>query len=118
MSGMPGFAACWVWAAVPADVTTGIDVVTTDGSENSKFITVKPVLNVNSTIDKTKILMTNGSLMKVESIAECYPWSILQYFWPALSNYRYWKPILVSFLSGRLRQVLQSHEFHKSSKLV
>ena len=24
--------------------------------------------------------MTNGSLMKVESIAECFPWSILQYF--------------------------------------
>ena len=31
-------------------------------------------------IDKTKILMTNGSLMKVESIAECSPWSIPQYF--------------------------------------
>ena len=30
--------------------------------------------------DNTKILMTNGSLMKVESIAECSPWSILQYF--------------------------------------
>ena len=31
---------------------------------------------------QTKILMTNGSLMKVESIAECSPWkeSILQYF--------------------------------------
>ena len=26
-----------------------------------------------------KILMTIGSLMKVESIAECSPWSILQY---------------------------------------
>ena len=31
-------------------------------------------------MDKTKILMTNGSLMKVKSIAECFPWSILQYF--------------------------------------
>ena len=32
-------------------------------------------------IDKTKILMTNGSLMKVKKgIAECSPWSILQYF--------------------------------------
>ena len=30
--------------------------------------------------DKTKILITNGSLMKVKSIAECSPWSILQYF--------------------------------------
>ena len=33
--------------------------------------TVKPVLSGHSKIDQTKILMTNGSLMKVESIAEC-----------------------------------------------
>ena len=50
--------------------------------------------------------MANGSLMKVESIAECSKGSILQYFWPALSNNRSWKTILVFFLSGRLRQVL------------
>ena len=31
-------------------------------------------------IDKTKILITNGSLIKVKSIAECSTWSILQYF--------------------------------------
>ena len=30
--------------------------------------TVKPVLNRQSKIDKTKVLKTNGSLMKVESI--------------------------------------------------
>ena len=47
--------------------------------------------------DKTKVLMENGSLIKVKSIAECSPWSILQYFWPALSDNRYWKPILCSF---------------------
>ena len=41
--------------------------------------TVKPVLSGHSKIDKTKILMTNVNLMKVESIAECSPWSILQY---------------------------------------
>ena len=41
------------------------------------------------------ILMTNGSLMKVKSIAECSKGSILQYFWPALSDNRSWKPILV-----------------------
>ena len=35
--------------------------------------------------DKTKILMTNGSLMEVKSIAECSPWSILQCFSPALA---------------------------------
>ena len=34
------------------------------------------------------ILMTKGSLMKVEMIAECSPWSILQYFWPAFSDNR------------------------------
>ena len=50
--------------------------------------------------------MENGSLMKVKSIAECSPWSILQYFWPALSNNRNEKPILVVNLSGPLRQVL------------
>ena len=31
-------------------------------------------------IDKTKILITDGSLMEVESITECSTWSILQYF--------------------------------------
>ena len=50
--------------------------------------------------------MTNGSLMKVESIAECSPWSILQYFGPALSDNLSWKPNSVFFLSGHLRQVL------------
>ena len=42
--------------------------------------TVKPVLSGHSKIDKTKILMINGSLMQVESIAECSLWRILQYF--------------------------------------
>ena len=37
-------------------------------------------------LDKTKILVTNGSLMQDESIAECSKGSILQYFRPALSN--------------------------------
>ena len=35
--------------------------------------TVKPVLSGHSNIDKTKILMTNGSLMKVESICRMLP---------------------------------------------
>ena len=34
--------------------------------------TVKPVLSGHSKIDQTKILMTNGSLMKVESIEEAF----------------------------------------------
>ena len=33
--------------------------------------TVKPVLSGHSKIDKTKVLNTNGSLMKVKRIAEC-----------------------------------------------
>ena len=54
--------------------------------QGGKSHTVKPVVSGHSKIDKTKMLMTNGSLMKVESIAECSPWSILQYFRPALSD--------------------------------
>ena len=33
--------------------------------------TVKPVLSDHSKIGETKVLKTNGSLMKVESTAEC-----------------------------------------------
>ena len=68
--------------------------------------TVKPVLSGHLKIDKTKVLMENGSLMKIESIAKCSRWSILQYFRPSLSDNRYSKTIFVFFLSGRLRQVL------------
>ena len=50
--------------------------------------------------------MTNGSLMKVESIAECSLWSILQYFLPALSDNWSWKRIFGLFESGSLTQVL------------
>ena len=63
----------------------------------SEFISA---VQYSTKIDKTEILMTNGSLMKVESIAECSPWSILQYFWPALT----WKAL---FESARFTQVLQ-----------
>ena len=41
-----------------------------------KYTTVKPVLICHSRIDKTKILMTYGSLIKVESIAECFPFDL------------------------------------------
>ena len=37
-------------------------------------------------IHKIQIFMTSASLMKVKSIAEFSPWSILQYFSPALSD--------------------------------
>ena len=45
-----------------------------------KDYTVKPVLSSHLKIDKTKVQVKNGSLMKVNNIAECSPWSILQYF--------------------------------------
>ena len=34
--------------------------------------TVNPALSGHSKIDKTKVLKTNGSLMKAENIAECF----------------------------------------------
>ena len=40
-------------------------------NDPSHDCTVKPVLSGHSKIDKTKILVTNGSLMQVRSIAEC-----------------------------------------------
>ena len=42
--------------------------------------TVNPVLSGHSKQDITKVLMANGGLMNVESIAECSFWSILKYF--------------------------------------
>ena len=41
-------------------------------------------LSGHSKIDKTKVLKIDVSLMQIKSIAECSPWSILQYFWLAL----------------------------------
>ena len=39
--------------------------------EDLQLCTVKPVLSGNSKMDKTKALKTDGSLIQVESIAEC-----------------------------------------------
>ena len=61
--------------------------------------------------------MTNGSLMKAESIAECSPWSILQYFWPALSHNWSWKPIFCLFGSGFTVQSNMSYCLHVGSFL-
>ena len=80
--------------------------------------TVKPVISGHSKIEKTKILMTNGSWMKVESIAECSPWSILQYFWPALRDNWAWKLIFGLFESGRFRQVLLYNIFLSNDIIV
>ena len=50
--------------------------------------------------------MENGSLIFVESIAECSYGSILQYIWPTLCDNWYWQPILLFFMGDRLGQVL------------
>ena len=49
--------------------------------------------------------------MKVESIAECSPWSILQYFWPALIDSL--ENNLGLFESGHFTQVLLLSVFLK-----
>ena len=48
----------------------------------AKIQTMRLFLSGRSKIEKTKILLTkiNCNLMKVKSVAECSPWSILQYF--------------------------------------
>ena len=61
----------------------------THNTDDLATFTVKPVLSGHSKLDKTKILMSNDGLMKVESIAKCSPWNILQYFRPALSDNRF-----------------------------
>ena len=50
--------------------------------------------------------MKTGSLMKVKSIAECSPWNILQYIWPAIVDNWSWKQICGLFESGHFTQVL------------
>ena len=52
----------------------------TKAEMRKKRSTVKPVLRGHLKIDKTKVLMENGSLTKAKSIAECSPWRVLQYF--------------------------------------
>ena len=67
---------------------------------------LKPVLRCHSNIDKTKVLKTNGSLMRSKVLQNATHWSILQYLWSALSVYWSWKAILGRFECGRFRQVL------------
>ena len=57
---------------------------------------VKPVLSGHSKKDKTKAFKTYCSIMKVDE-------SILQYFWPAWSDNRFWKPIFGLFLEWPLK---------------
>ena len=44
--------------------------------ESNTLPMMKLVLSHHSKIDKTKVVKTNGSLMKVKSIAECYTFNL------------------------------------------
>ena len=66
----------------------------------------KSCLERNSKIDKIKILKTNGSLMKVESIAECSLGAFCNTFDLHEAIFGLENQFSVFFLSGRLRQVL------------
>ena len=60
-------------------------------------------------IDKTKIFIQNGSIMKVESIAECSPYAPLRAFFNTFDLHLAIIGIenqFCVFLSGRFRQVL------------
>ena len=57
-------------------------------------------------MDKIKVLKTNGSLMKVRSIAECSLGAFCNTFELHLVIIGLENQYLVFFLSGRLRQVL------------
>ena len=69
--------------------------------------TVKPLLSSHSKIDKTlKVLKTNGSSMKVKSIAECSLGAFCNTFDLHEGIIGLENQFLLFFLSGRLRQVL------------
>ena len=61
-----------------------IDRVNDKSSDCRERSKVKPVLSGQTKIDKTKVLKTNSSLIKIKSIVECS----LHYFLPALSDNR------------------------------
>ena len=64
--------------------------------------TVKPVLSGHSKTDKTKVSKTNGSLLNVESIAECSLGAFCNTFDLHSAIIGLENQFLVFFLSGRL----------------
>ena len=63
--------------------------------------TVKPVLSGHSKIDKAKVLKTNGSFMKVKSIAECSSGAFCNTFDLHLAIIGHENQFLIFFLGGR-----------------
>ena len=85
----------WSWISIYVKIALVILIGRIKDIWNSKYSNT--CVKRPPKIDKTKILMTIGSLMKVKSIAECSKRSILQYFWPALRDNWSWKAIFPSF---------------------
>ena len=68
--------------------------------------TVKPVLSGHSKIDKTNIFKTNGSLIKVESIAKCSKRAFCNTFDLHLAIISLKNQFLVFFFEWPLKTVL------------
>ena len=68
--------------------------------------TVKPVKNGHSQKHPKLVFKTNYCLMQVKSIAECSPWSILQYFRPSLGCHLSLILLFCLFLSSCFTQIL------------
>ena len=62
--------------------------------------------NGHSQKEPKLVFKTIYRLMQVKSIAECSPWSILQYFRPSLSYHLPLRSLFCLFLNGRFTQVL------------
>ena len=53
--------------SILAEKSSTLNMILPDSTDTEK----EPTVNGHSKIDKKQVLKTNGSLMKVESIAEC-----------------------------------------------
>ena len=78
----------------------------------NKFNTVKPVLRGHSKINKTKVLKTNGILMKFKSIAECSLGAFCNTFDLHFMIIVLVNQFLFFFSSGRftVNSIIQEHE--------
>ena len=74
------------YTVIRSEALAVVDLILSKLKGRSDFNIYSKTLSGHSKIEKRKILMTIGSFMQVKSIAECSPWSILQYFLPALSD--------------------------------
>ena len=104
-------------------------MITETGSEHKKYVSTKPKLNIwFSTWDllhlqalKAQKTLHIRAVSTEPLLLPHIKWGhrklrptpqkgalglILQYFWTAVSDEWYWKPIFMLFLSGHLRQVL------------